>query len=69
MESQAGLHSIVLAEWLAARVKTEFVVEPGAHAAYCNLPDEFAEALRPVLKQAGASLLQPRQPASQRVGP
>jgi len=45
--------NLAAAEWLAAQLKTELVSTPGAHLAYCIQPDEFAQALRPVLKRAG----------------
>lgn len=41
-------------EWLASQLKTELVIAPGAHLACCSRPEEFAEALRAVLSEAGA---------------
>lgn len=37
------------ADWLAAQLKTAMLVAPGPHLAYFTRPDEFAQALRPVL--------------------
>jgi pimeloyl-ACP methyl ester carboxylesterase len=42
------------AEWLASQLKTELVIAPGAHAAYCTRAEEFAAALHPLLKEAAA---------------
>jgi len=39
------------AEWLASQLKTELVVAPGAHLAYCTRPGEFAEVLHLLLKE------------------
>jgi pimeloyl-ACP methyl ester carboxylesterase len=44
--------NLAAAEWLAAQLKTDLVVAPGAHLAYCTQPEEFAEELRPVLRTA-----------------
>lgn len=41
------------AEWLAAQLKTELVVAPGAHLAYFSQPTEFAKSLRVVLDGIG----------------
>lgn len=41
--------NLAAAEWLAAQVKTELVFAPSAHLAYCTRPEEFADALRPLL--------------------
>jgi len=46
--------NVAAAEWLAAQLKTDLVVAPGTHVAYSQRPSQFAEALRSVLKQAGA---------------
>jgi len=43
--------NLAAAEWLASQLKTEPVVAPGAHLAYCKRPEEFAETLRPVIKR------------------
>ncbi len=40
------------ADWLARQLKTELVVAPGAHIAYSSRPNEFAEAVRPLLSDA-----------------
>jgi pimeloyl-ACP methyl ester carboxylesterase len=42
------------AEWLASQLKTELVIAPGAHAAYCTRAEDFAAALYPVLKEVAA---------------
>ena len=46
--------NVAAAEWLASRLKTELVVAPGTHLAYCIRPEEFAEVLRPILKEVAA---------------
>jgi hypothetical protein len=38
-------------EWLAAQLKTELLIAPGAHIASASRPEEFAEALRPLLRE------------------
>ncbi len=46
--------NVAASEWLAALLKTQLVVAPGAHVAYGSRPDAFAEALRPLLKEVAA---------------
>jgi len=42
--------NVAASEWLAGQLKTDVLVAPGSHLAYCIRPDEFAEALGAVLK-------------------
>ncbi len=42
--------NVAASGWLAAQLKTEVLIAPGAHVAYGSRPAEFAEALRAALK-------------------
>jgi pimeloyl-ACP methyl ester carboxylesterase len=41
-------------QWLAAQLKTEVLIAPGAHVAYASRPDGFAKALHPLLRELSA---------------
>lgn len=41
-------------EWLAAQLRTDLLVAPGAHLGYCSRPEEFADAIRPLLKEVAS---------------
>jgi pimeloyl-ACP methyl ester carboxylesterase len=43
-------------EWLAAQLKTDVLIAPGAHLGYGSRPGEFAAALRAALREVGACL-------------
>jgi pimeloyl-ACP methyl ester carboxylesterase len=42
------------AEWLASQLKTELVIAPGAHLAYCTRAEQFGATLHPLLKEVAA---------------
>jgi pimeloyl-ACP methyl ester carboxylesterase len=46
--------NVAASEWLAAQLKTEVLIAPGAHIAYGSRPSEFADALRGALKEIAA---------------
>jgi pimeloyl-ACP methyl ester carboxylesterase len=46
--------NVAAAGWLAAQLKTEVLIAPGAHIAYGSRPGEFADALRAALKEVAA---------------
>jgi pimeloyl-ACP methyl ester carboxylesterase len=46
--------NVAASEWLAAQLKTEVLIAPDAHIAYASRPDEFADALRPLLRELAA---------------
>jgi pimeloyl-ACP methyl ester carboxylesterase len=52
-ESQAI--NVAASEWLAAQLKTDLLIAPGAHIAYASRAHAFAQALRPLLMELDTS--------------
>ena len=48
--SARGHWRFEVGQWLAGHVRTEVVDLPGGHMAYLGEPENFAEALRPLLR-------------------
>jgi len=46
--------NVAASEWLAAQLKTEVLIAPGAHIAMSSRPQEFANAIRPLLKEVAS---------------
>jgi pimeloyl-ACP methyl ester carboxylesterase len=46
--------NVAASEWLAAQLKTEVLIAPGAHIAYGSRPSAFAEALRAAFTEVAA---------------